>query len=63
VQLACERLEDKTSLVRKEAIRLLAKFIETHPFWLDGGSLDADLFQKNLAAIQEHLEVMRSCTC
>jgi hypothetical protein len=54
VDATIERLRDKASLVRKEAIRLLVKFIETHPFWLDA-KLDEDLFRRRLLAIEEEL--------
>eukprot|EP00158_Paraphelidium_tribonemae_P009686 Partr_v1_DN28930_c0_g1_i5_m25543 putative Regulatory subunit of the condensin complex, a complex required for conversion of interphase chromatin into mitotic-like condense chromosomes. The condensin complex probably introduces positive supercoils into relaxed DNA in the presence of type I topoisomerases and converts nicked DNA into positive knotted forms in the presence of type II topoisomerases (By similarity) len=56
VDAAIERLHDKTAMVRKDSIRLLAKLIETHPFWLDGGALDAQLFEQRKQAIQLQLE-------
>lgn len=40
VDLAIGRLVDKSSIVRKEAIRFIACAIKYHPFWLDGGGID-----------------------
>lgn len=57
--LVIGRLLDKTSIVRKESIRLLARFVETHPFWLDGGSLDVKLLQDRLA---EHKKLCEELT-
>ena len=53
------RLHDKTSLVRKDACRLLSKFITTHPFWLDGGALDGELFARKLAELDQKLTVWK----
>lgn len=53
---AIGRLFDKTSNVRREAIRFLCKVVETHPFWLDGGVLDLAFFKKRLEAIDQKLQ-------
>lgn len=50
------RLEDKSCGVRKEAVRLLALFVETHPFWLDGQLLDAELYRQRIFVIEMQLE-------
>lgn len=62
VACALERLQDKTSIVRKEAVRFFTKCIETHPFWLDGGVVSAEGFMKRLEEVDRKLaEVSVSC--
>lgn len=55
VKATIERLSDKTSIVRKDAIRLLCKIVECHPFCIDG-KLDIALFKSRISAIDETLE-------
>ena len=58
VEAAIARLKDKASLVRKEALRLLSKIVETHPFWLDGGVLDLGLFRNTCRLIEQQLSTV-----
>jgi condensin complex subunit 1 len=55
------RLEDKSSFVRANAIKLLTKFVETHPFVMDGGELQLSFFEKKYAEVTEKLEVSDGC--
>jgi condensin complex subunit 1 len=55
VQLAINRVKDKSSNVRKRAIQLLSEFIKNHPFGVDGGELDLDFFTSRLTHIEELL--------
>jgi hypothetical protein len=57
LRLACDRLQDKTSFVRKRACLLLKDLIESHPFVLDGGDLDMDFFKLQSEKIQGELNV------
>lgn len=57
VELTINRLMDKSSYVRANAIKVLTKFIETHPFVMDGGELSLSLFESKHQAITERLEV------
>ncbi|KAJ3072770.1 Condensin complex subunit, partial [Rhizoclosmatium hyalinum] len=53
------RLHDKASVVRKNAIKLLAKLIESCPFlWIekDKGSLNLSLFERNRAELKTLLK-------
>ena len=49
---ACERVMDKSSTVRKRAVQLLGELIRAHPFGVDGGELDGELFRRKLAVIE-----------
>lgn len=54
--LACRSLEDKSSNVRRNAIKLLIKLIATHPFSaLHGGTLKLTEWQQRLDAIDAEL--------
>ncbi|ORY02109.1 hypothetical protein K493DRAFT_387433 [Basidiobolus meristosporus CBS 931.73] len=55
VDLVIGRLSDKSSNVRKNAIKALTKLLETHPFYLDGGELQSDVFQEKLDSVTEML--------
>jgi hypothetical protein len=57
---AIGRLRDKSSNVRKNAIRLLIRFIETAPFvgpTADGGKLSLKLFSSRLEQLEELVKV------
>ncbi|KAI3634184.1 hypothetical protein MIR68_007788 [Amoeboaphelidium protococcarum] len=56
VDLAIGRLVDKSSIVRKEAIRFIACAIKYHPFWLDGGGIDVQLFKQKYEHFNEQLQ-------
>ncbi|TEB34024.1 ARM repeat-containing protein [Coprinellus micaceus] len=54
--LAVMALEDKSSTVRKAAITLLIKLLETHPFRFNGGPLKRDELMKDYDEIQQQLK-------
>ncbi|KAJ9073615.1 condensin complex non-SMC subunit Cnd1 [Entomophthora muscae] len=54
--LTAGRLKDKSFAVRKNAIKTLTKFLRTHPFVIDGGSLSYELLEEKHAAIMAQLE-------
>ncbi|KAI0239680.1 condensin complex non-SMC subunit Cnd1 [Massospora cicadina] len=54
--LTIGRLKDKSFAVRKNAIRALTKFLRTHPFLIDGGSLAYELLEKKHETIMVQLE-------
>ncbi|KAK9763414.1 condensin complex non-SMC subunit Cnd1 [Basidiobolus ranarum] len=56
VALVISRLEDKSSNVRKNAIKTLSKLLETHPFLIEGGELVLDTFQGRLNQIDRELK-------
>ncbi|KAI9593024.1 armadillo-type protein [Syncephalis fuscata] len=58
IDLTISRLEDKSSHVRSNAIRVLGKFIETHPFVMDGGELSLSLFESKYGEITQRIESM-----
>ncbi|KAI5776835.1 armadillo-type protein [Geopyxis carbonaria] len=52
-ELACQSLHDKSSHVRKNAIKLLTKLLKTHPYgMLHGGTLKRSEWQTRLESIQ-----------
>ena len=56
-ELAIRTLEDKTATCRKNAIQLLHKLIQTHPFGqIHGGSLHAPEWQASYEALLAQLE-------
>lgn len=56
--LAIRCLEDKASLVRKNAIKLLTKLISTHPYGImHGGELSIKEWEKRLNKAEEDLKV------
>lgn len=59
VEYTISRLEDKSSHVRANAIKALTKFIETHPFIMDGGELALSKFEEKHAEINRQLQVFR----
>ncbi|KAF2174150.1 hypothetical protein M409DRAFT_62281 [Zasmidium cellare ATCC 36951] len=55
-ELATQSLEDKSSNVRRNAIKLLAKLLETHPFAvLHGGQLSHEQWSERLEACENEL--------
>ncbi|KAK7552638.1 condensin [Phyllosticta citricarpa] len=58
-ELAARSLEDKSSHVRRNAIKLLAKLVTTHPFHaLHGGQLTLDEWAERLQQVQQELEAL-----
>lgn len=55
LELAAERIMDKSSNVRRKAIQLLGFFLKTHPFGVDGGELNLGFFKTRLADIERLL--------
>lgn len=60
--LALRHLEEKSSIVRKYAIRVFTKLIATHPYSMYGGELDLPEWQRKLDKIKEELEVVWTLT-
>ncbi|KAM0234256.1 hypothetical protein ACHAPO_006643 [Fusarium lateritium] len=59
-ELACRSLEDKSSNVRRNAIKLLSAFIKTHPFTvMHGAQLSRKEWQARLDKVQEELDALR----
>lgn len=59
-ELACRSLEDKSSNVRRNAVKLLAKLISTHPFSvLHGGQLSLSEWQTRLDAVVTELATLQ----
>ncbi|KPA40752.1 condensin complex subunit 1 [Fusarium langsethiae] len=59
-ELACRSLEDKSSNVRRNAIKLLGTFIKTHPFTvMHGAQLSRKKWQARLDKVQEELDALR----
>jgi condensin complex subunit 1 len=58
-EFAIQSLTDKTSVVRKNAIQLLCRLLETHPYGaIFGGTLNLDLWQEKYERICQELEVL-----
>ncbi|KAI8335552.1 non-SMC mitotic condensation complex subunit 1-domain-containing protein [Chlamydoabsidia padenii] len=55
--LAIRHLEDKSSSVRKTAVRVLTKLLSTHPYDMYGGELSLDDWQIRLNTLNAELEV------
>ncbi|KAL8779900.1 MAG: hypothetical protein Q9213_006722 [Squamulea squamosa] len=59
-QLAARSLEDKSSNVRRNAIKLLAKLVSTHPFSaMHGGQLSYTEWNQRLEAVQVELNALK----
>ncbi|KAI9263006.1 non-SMC mitotic condensation complex subunit 1-domain-containing protein [Helicostylum pulchrum] len=54
--LAIRHLQDKSSLVRKYAIRLLTVLLSTHPFSLYGGELNLEEWKTRSATLKAEIE-------
>ncbi|KAK8183630.1 condensin [Phyllosticta capitalensis] len=58
-ELAARSLEDKSSHVRRNAIKLLAKLVTTHPFHaLHGGQLTLDEWTERLQQVQQEIDAL-----
>lgn len=58
-EIAIQSLTDKTSTVRKNAIQLLCRLLETHPFGqIFGGTLNLDVWQEKYERVCAELEVL-----
>ncbi|RKP34889.1 non-SMC mitotic condensation complex subunit 1-domain-containing protein [Dimargaris cristalligena] len=60
IDLIISRFEDKTSYVRKLAIKALTAFLLTHPFALDGGPLVQEELATKLRDVQEQMQAIAS---
>lgn len=59
-ELAARSLEDKSSNVRRNAIKLLSKLVATHPFSvMHGGQLSYKEWSERLDAVDEELNSLR----
>ena len=59
-ELAARSLEDKSSNVRRNAIKLLAKLVSTHPFSvMHGGQLSYKDWDQRLQAVETELNALR----
>ncbi|KAL9005032.1 MAG: hypothetical protein Q9188_002181 [Gyalolechia gomerana] len=59
-QLAARSLEDKSSNVRRNAIKLLGKLVSTHPFSvMHGGLLSYTEWNRRLQAVQAELNTLK----
>ncbi|KAI1773823.1 condensin component [Hypoxylon cercidicola] len=59
-ELACRSLEDKSSHVRRNAIRLMGTLIKTHPFTvLHGAQLSRKDWQKRLDKVDAELDALK----
>ncbi|PWA00455.1 hypothetical protein BB558_003466 [Smittium angustum] len=56
VDLAIGRLEDKASNVRRNAMKALLMFLETHPYNLDGGELVLSHFENKCQVIANTIQ-------
>jgi condensin complex subunit 1 len=58
-EFAIQSLTDKTSTVRKNAIQLVCRLLETHPFGqIFGGTLNLDVWQEKYQRVCEELEAL-----
>ena len=55
VDMAVDRLLDKSSGVRKRAILLLSELLAYHPFSIDGGELSLELLQEKRSSVVDSL--------
>lgn len=59
-KLAAQSLEDKSSNVRRNAIKLLGKLVSTHPFSvMHGGQLSYSEWDKRLQAVENELNSLK----
>ncbi|CAG9973319.1 unnamed protein product [Clonostachys byssicola] len=60
VELTCRSLEDKSSNVRRNAIKLMGAFIKTHPFTvMHGAQLSQKEWQARYDKVQEELDALK----
>ena len=59
-ELATRSLEDKSSNVRRNAIKLLGKLVSTHPFSvMHGGQLSFEEWDERLRAVEAQMDALR----
>ncbi|KAL9114168.1 MAG: hypothetical protein Q9227_001940 [Pyrenula ochraceoflavens] len=59
-ELATQSLEDKSSNVRRNAIKLLSKFVSTHPFSvMHGGQLSYKEWAARLKSVEDELQTLK----
>jgi condensin complex subunit 1 len=59
-ELAARSLEDKSSNVRRNAIKLLGKLVSTHPYTaFDGGLLTAQLWTERLDDVEKQINALQ----
>ena len=59
-ELAARSLEDKSSNVRRNAIKLLGKLVSTHPFSvMHGGQLSYNEWDERLRAVEHQLDALK----
>ncbi|KAI8577831.1 hypothetical protein K450DRAFT_250238 [Umbelopsis ramanniana AG] len=58
--IAIRHLEDKTSSVRRYAVRVLTKLIQTHPYTMYGGLLDMDEWKERYEELQNQLAAIQA---
>ncbi|KAF8440590.1 condensin complex component cnd1 [Terfezia claveryi] len=58
-ELAARSLEDKSSHVRRNAIKLLASLVQTHPFRAHDGFLALKDWQKRLEQVEAELDALK----
>eukprot|EP00923_Selenidium_pygospionis_P041695 GHVN01072363.1.p1 GENE.GHVN01072363.1~~GHVN01072363.1.p1 ORF type:complete len:1059 (-),score=100.82 GHVN01072363.1:2140-5316(-) len=51
-----ERLRDKSSTVRRKAVSFFFVYLETHPFYLDGGEIPLSGLEEKLRMLSEYIE-------
>lgn len=56
-ELAIRHLQDKSSIVRKYAIRVLTTLISTHPYIMYGGELNLEEWNSRLLTLRTEIEV------
>ena len=60
-ELATRSLEDKSSNVRRNAVKLLSKLVSTHPFSvMHGGQLSYDDWKSRLRAVEDELNSLKA---
>ncbi|CAH0026072.1 unnamed protein product [Clonostachys rhizophaga] len=60
IELTCRSLEDKSSNVRRNAIKLMGAFIKTHPFTvMHGAQLSQKEWQARYDKVQEELDALK----
>ena len=60
IDLTISRLEDKSAHVRANSIKTLIIFIQTHPFAIDGGELNAHLFKSRMEEINKQMTSIKA---
>lgn len=56
--LSIRHLQDKSSIVRKYAIRVLTTLISTHPYSMYGGELNLEDWNARLLTLRTEIEVI-----